>query len=180
MMEKFRNSITSLKKDITMQYNTQELTEICLKTSPAMRNILKAKFKRVSWDIIEDAIQEGTLKTIQRTDLTNPEGFFAVACKSYVKDVLKRHSNKDVAFVNIFQKKKSDLDYSEDSLLKTVIDVITKLPKRDYEILKQRYFQGKTYEEMSKNIGVRKESISMFISKACKKVRQKLGEDCLI
>ena len=133
-------------------------------------------------DVAEDLVQETFLKLIKNIDKFSIKGkakfstYLITIAKNCYLDHLKKH-NKELQNVNINEVSNnisSEYDYFKNEDYNTLLKEINRLPKLQREVIKLKYLEGYTLDEIAKIQNTNSNTIKSRLFESRKKLKDKL------
>ena len=155
--------------------NTDSFTELATRYYPAMVAI--AHSITGDRDLAEDAAQSCFAKAaVKLPQLKSHEkfaGWLATICRNAAKDIYQRehgrYKTSDLAKIEVKSEK--------DDTLEVVKDALAKLSDSAREVVYLRYYDGLSYEQISKVLGISEQAINGRLRRAKKKMAQILRHE---
>ena len=155
--------------------NADSFTELASRYYPAMVAI--AHSITGDRDLAEDAAQSCFAKAaVKLPQLKNHEkfaGWLATICRNAAKDIYQREYSR----CKTNDLLKIEIKSEEDNTREVVKDTLAKLPVSDREVIFLRFYDGLSYDQISKVLGISEQAINGRLRRAKKKMAQILRRE---
>ena len=133
-------------------------------------------------DVAEDMTQETFLKLIKNIDEFNVKGkakfstYLMTIARNCYLDYLKKHNKElqNIDINNIRNNISSEYDYFKNEDYNQLLKEIDKLPKLQREVIKLKYLEGYTLDEIAKIQNTNSNTIKSRLFESRKKLKDKL------
>lgn len=135
-------------------------------------------------DTTDDIVQDTFLKMIKNIDKFNLKGkasfstyLITIAKNTYIDFIRKNSKELQELDIDLLEDKiPSEYNYLIHEDYNALLDKINKLPSNLKEVIKLKYLEGYTLEEISKILGIQSKTIKSRLFEGRKKLKQNMKE----